>query len=408
METQRRVVVTGLGTISAAGSDLGQFWRALLAGETLIGSLRGFSVLGSDKLFGAEVPEGAMDDLPAWVDDDAQRARCLGLALTAARRALADAGVAERPELLADAALVLGTTMGEERQAGYLSDQWTDRGDACVDGGFLERVDNHRLAAVVAAACGLGGPALVSATACASGNAALAWACDLVAQGEVEIALAGGADTFTRLTHVGFARMGALSPTVCRPFDHQRNGVAFGEGSGMLVLESLEHARARGATLHAELAGYGISNDAYHVTAPEPNGAGYVRAIEQALAASGVGATEVGYICAHGTGTPYNDAGEVRAIKEVFRERAASIPISSPKSILGHTNGAAGALGAVACVLALRDQKVPPTANLTEPDPEFGLDFVMGQARDLALDACINMSAGFGGFNACVVLRRAP
>lgn len=175
----------------------------------------------------------------------------------------------------------------------------------------------------------------------------------------------------------------------------------------MLVLESFEHARARGATIQAELAGYGISNDAYHVTAPEPNGTGYVRAIEQALRSGDVPAGEIGYICAHGTGTPYNDAGEVRAIKAVFGERASTIPTSSLKSILGHTNGAAGALASVACVLALLHDQVPPTANLTEPDPEFGLDFVVGQARSLRVRACLNISAGFGGCNACLVLRRA-
>jgi 3-oxoacyl-[acyl-carrier-protein] synthase II len=404
---RRRVVITGLGTVSAAGSDLVSFWRTLLAGRDCIGPLQGFRAPEMSDLHGAEVPAGAADALPAWIDEDADRARSVRLALTAARRAMAHAGLAGRDELLADAAVVLGTTLGEERQVGFLGDRWAAQGPACVDGGFFARADNHRLAAAVAAECGLGGPVLLSATACASGNTALAWAYDLVADGEIPLALAGGADTFTRLIYVGFARMGALAPTVCRPFDRHRNGVAFGEGAGMLVLESLEHARARGAPIQAELAGYGISNDAYHVTAPEPNGTGYVRAIEQALRSSGVPAGEIGYVCAHGTGTAYNDAGEVRAIKAVFGERAPSIPISSLKSILGHTNGAAGALASVACVLALQHDQVPPTANLTEPDPEFGLDFVMGRARSLPLRACLNISAGFGGCNACLVLRRA-
>jgi 3-oxoacyl-[acyl-carrier-protein] synthase II len=404
---RRRVVVTGLGTVSAAGSDLQAFWHTLLAGRDCIRPLQGFSAPEMTNLYGAEVPAGAADPLPGRIDDDPARSRCAELALTASRRALAHAGLLGRNELLADAAVVLGTTLGEERQVAFLSDRWAAQGAACVDGGFFERADNHRLAALVAAECGLGGPVLLSATACASGNAALAWAYDLVADGEVGIALAGGADTFTRLIYVGFARMGALAPTVCKPFDRHRGGVAFGEGAGMLVLESIESARERGATILAELAGYGISNDAYHVTAPEPNGTGYVRAIEQALRSSGVPAADIGYICAHGTGTPYNDAGEVRAIKKVFGERASAIATSSLKSILGHTNGAAGALASAACVLALLHDKVPPTANLTEPDPDFGLDFVVGQARSLSVGACLNISAGFGGFNACLVLRRA-
>jgi 3-oxoacyl-[acyl-carrier-protein] synthase II len=405
---QRRVVFTGLGTITAAGSDVLGFWRALLAGRDLIRPLQTFSTPEMTNLYGAEVPSEAADALPAEVDSDGYRSRCAQLALTASRRALVAAGLADRQDLLAEAALVLGTTLGEERQVAFLSDHWTAEGSTCVNGGFIEQADNHRLAAIVASAFGLGGPVMLSATACASGSAALAWAYDLVSQGEVAIALAGGADTFTRLIYNGFSRMGALAPTVCKPFDRSRNGVAFGEGAGMLVLESLEHAQGRGATILGELAGYGISNDAYHVTAPEPNGAGYVRAIEQALVHSGVAASEIGYICAHGTGTPYNDAGEVRAIKAVFGEHASSIAISSPKSILGHTNGAAGALGAIVCVLALAEQKVPPTANLNEPDPEFGLDFVIKEPRSLALNSCLNISAGFGGFNACLVLRRAP
>jgi 3-oxoacyl-[acyl-carrier-protein] synthase II len=404
---RHRVVVTGLGTVSAAGSDLQGFWRTLLAGRDLIRPLQGFSALEMSNLYGAEVPAGAVDPLPGWIDDDPARSRCAELALTASRRALAHAGLVGRGELLADGAVVLGTTLGEERQVAFLSDHWVAQGASSVDGGFFARADNHRLAALVAAECGLGGPVLLSATACASGNAALAWAYDLIADGDVGLALAGGADTFTRLIYVGFARMGALAPTVCKPFDRNRNGVAFGEGAGMLVLESLEHARERGATILAELCGYGISNDAYHVTAPEPNGTGYLRAIEQALRSSGVPAADIGYICAHGTGTPYNDAGEVRAIKAAFGERASTIAISSTKSILGHTNGAAGALASAACVLALLHDQVPPTANLTEPDPDFGLDFVVGQPRSLSLAACLNISAGFGGFNACLVLRRA-
>jgi 3-oxoacyl-(acyl-carrier-protein) synthase len=220
--------------------------------------------------------------------------------------------------------------------------------------------------------------------------------------------IAGGADTFTRLIYCGFARMSALSKTVCKPFDKNRDGVSFGEGAGILIVEELEHARKRGANIFAEILGYGVSNDAHHVTAPEPNGIGFIRAIEQVLTTTDTSPDRIGYVCAHGTGTQYNDQGEVRAIKAVFGDRASRIPLSSIKAAIGHTNGASGAIATIACTLALVHQMVPPTATLVEPDPEFDMDFVMGPSRKTSFSTCLNMSAGFGGSNICVLLARAP
>jgi 3-oxoacyl-[acyl-carrier-protein] synthase II len=402
-----RVVITGCGVLTAAGATLEEFWDALATGRCLIKPLQNFSAPEMPMLHGAEVDLGPVEALPARTDRDARRSRCTHLALAVAQRALAHAGLLESRSLLADAGIVLGTTMGEERQVGDLSEHWAAEGPDCIDGSFFDRADNHRLAALIAAQHGLGGPVILNTTACSSGNAVQAWAYDLVAGGEVEVVLAGAVDTFTRLLYNGFGRMGALAKSVCRPFDRARDGVAFGEGAALLVFESMAHAEARGARILAEVAGYGISNDAHHITAPDPTGAGTARAIAHALDRSGLGKHEVGYICAHGTGTSYNDQAEVRAIKAIFGEHAASIPISSPKSIVGHTNGAAGALASVACTLALIHQSVPPTANLGEPDPEFGLDFVAGQARPAHIESCLNLSAGFGGFNACVALRKA-
>jgi 3-oxoacyl-[acyl-carrier-protein] synthase II len=401
-----RVVITGCGALTAAGSDLDGFWRALLSGQSLVGEVAHFSCPDLPTLSGAELIIPADQPLPSAVDSDAGRARCAHLALIAARAAIAHAGLT--PAQLASAGVVLGSTMAEERQVGELSQRFTTQGADGIDGGFFARADNHRLVAAIAGELGLEGPAWLSATACSSGNTALAWAYDFVADGTAPVMLAGGADTFTRSLYCGFSRMSALSKTVSKPFDRHRDGVSFGEGAGLLVLESLEHARARGATILAELLGYGLSNDAYHVTAPEPNGGGFARAITQALATSGTSPEAIGYVCAHGTGTQYNDQGEVRALRTVFGERATTIPTSSIKSAIGHTNGAAAALAAIACTLALRHQTVPPTANLREPDPEFGMDFVMGGGRQVSLSTCLNMSAGFGGANACVLLGRAP
>jgi 3-oxoacyl-[acyl-carrier-protein] synthase II len=407
-QVRRRVVITGSGVITAGGNDLDSFWSSLTAGKTLLGVVKNFTCPEMDVLPGAEAELPADELASSPADQDPFAARCALFALAAARRALAHAGLAAGHPALADAGVVLGTTMAEERQVGSLCERWAAQGADSVDRDFLVRADNHTLATRIASAFGMGGPVLLNATACSSGNASIAWGYDAVAEGTADVMLAGGADTFTRSLFCGFARMSALSKTVCKPFDKNRDGVSFGEGAGILVLEELEHARGRGARILAEVLGYGLSNDAYHVTAPEPNGAGFVRAIQQALASSGTPADGVDYICAHGTGTQYNDQGEVRAIKAVFGGRATRIPTSSIKSTIGHTNGAAAAIAAIACVLALVKQMVPPTANLAEPDPEFGMDFVIGQGRPATLSTCLNVSAGFGGANACLLLARAP
>lgn len=406
---RRRVVVTGRGVVTAAGLEPDGFWASLMAGTCLIRPLSGFALAGMEEfLIGSEVSLPAEDALPPEIDADPRRSRCVHLALAAARRAIRDAGLPADPALRRRTAAVLGSTMAEERQVTDLTDRLVAGEPGAVDGAFLARADNHRLSALVAREHGLGGPALVSTTACSSGNAALSMAYDLIADGAAEAAVAGGADTFTRAVYTGFLRLSALSRSICRPFDRRRDGVTFGEGAGALVLEELEHARARGAAILAEVAGYGVSNDAHHITAPEPSGEGFARAIRQALRTTGTGPEQVDYVSAHGTGTPYNDLCETRAMKAVFGTAAAGVPISSIKSMLGHTNGAASAIEAVACVLALQHQAVPPTANLTEPDPECDLDYVPGTGRPRRVGTCLNLSAGFGGFNVCLVLRRAP
>ncbi|HTN53494.1 MAG TPA: beta-ketoacyl-[acyl-carrier-protein] synthase family protein [Anaeromyxobacter sp.] len=404
----RRVAITGCGVVSAAGNDLERFWSGLMAGTCRIGPLRGFSCTGMEGLLGSEVELLPEDALPPEIDSDPYRSRCLHLALAATRRAVAAAGLPADAAARERTGVSLGSTMAEERQVSDLDDRLAATGPDAIDAGFLARADNHRLAATLARIHGLGGPVLLSSTACSSGNAALATAYDLVASGAAEAMVAGGADTFTRAVFTGFLRLGALSKGICRPFDKRRDGVTFGEAAGMLVLEDLERARRRGAPILAEVAGYGVSNDAYHITAPEPNGDGFARAMRQALATTGIPQDEVDYVSAHGTGTPYNDLGETRAVKAVFGEGARALAMSSIKSMLGHTNGAASAVEAIACALALVHQAVPPTANLEEPDPECDLDYVPGVGRSARVRTCLNLSAGFGGFNVCLVLRRAP
>lgn len=409
---ERRVVVTGCGVVSAAGHDLDTFWGSLMRGECFIRPLqqpalgRCFDPSQAEVPVGAEIASPFDDQLGADVDADAHRSRCVRLALAAAGRAIAHASIPLDPASRARTGVVMGTTLGEERQVNDVSDRWPREGERSIDASFFDRADSHRLATVTAERHALGGPVVLAAGACSSGNAAIATAYDLVASGLADCVIAGAADTLVRSIYCGFLRMGALSKSVCRPYDKNRDGVSFGEGAGVLVLEAEDRAVSRGARIHAEVAGFGLSNDAHHVTAPDPSGDGFARAIRQALATTGTDVEAVDYVSAHGTGTQYSDLCEVRALRTVFGERARTIPMSSIKSMIGHSNGAASAIEAVACVLALLHQAVPPTVNLIEQDPECAIDCVPGKGRPAELRNCLSLSAGFGGFNACLVLRR--
>ena len=263
----------------------------------------------------------------------------------------------------------------------------------------------HTIAAAVAAEVGFAGVNAMIPTACAAGNYAVAFAADALAAGRADLMLAGGADSFSRITYTGFSRLGAISPDLCRPFDRNRKGMIPGEGAGVLVLEPLDRALARGATVYAEVAGYGLSCDAHHMTGAHPEGEGAARAMERALRAAGIAPEDVSYISAHGTGTPSNDRLEAVAVHRVFGARARRVPISSIKSMLGHTMGAASALEAVACSLAVATGLVPPTANFEEADPECDLDVVPNQARELPVSVAMSNAYAFGGNNASVIFR---
>lgn len=403
---KQRVVISGCGVVTAAGTELEPFWQSLMAGTCHIEPLRNFAVSELGPLLGAQVELPDEDRLPERIDSDPIRARCLELARAAVRRGMLDAGLSIDAEGRDATGVVFATTMGEERQVGDLSERRSSQGDDCIDASFFTRANNHRLASVVASHYGFGGPVLLAESACSSGNAAIAVAYDLIASGAAERMIVGGADTFTRLIYCGFRRMGALSPGICKPFDKNRDGVSFGEGAGVVVLESLASAQRRGKLPRAELAGYGVSNDAHHVTAPGPHGEGFVRAIAQALASSGIAREQVHYVSAHGTGTVYNDRGESEALVSAFGEHAKHVPMSSIKSMIGHTNGAASVIEAVVCTLALQQQAVPPTAGLVTPDPDFELDYVPRIGRAHRVETCLSLAAGFGGFNVCLALKR--
>jgi 3-oxoacyl-[acyl-carrier-protein] synthase II len=389
------VVLTGLGVVSPFGVGAKAFWDGLAGGTCAIRPVTLIDAEGFRCRLAAEVP----DPIPG----SRRRSRADALAVTAAGEALDDAGLTPRER--AGAALVVGAVGGGmlEAEAWY----WARARAAqtSVDRRALRSILPTAHAEVLAGRFGVRGPRHTVVTACSSGAVAVAEAAQLIEDGVVDVALAGGVDALTRICFMGFNALRLLDPGPCRPFDAYRRGMSIGEGAGFVVLESEAHARARGARPWAVLAGWSMTTDAYHVTAPHPDGEGMARAMRGALARAGVTPAEVGYANAHGTGTPQNDRIEGSALRAVFGE--GGLLVSSSKSMIGHTMAAAGSLEAVATVLALVHQTVPPTANLETPDPEMAFDCVPRRARDVALDCAISNSFGFGGQNVTLVLQRA-
>ncbi|HUF79063.1 MAG TPA: beta-ketoacyl-[acyl-carrier-protein] synthase family protein [Thermoanaerobaculia bacterium] len=400
----RRVAVTGLGAVSPVGIGREAFWQALLAGRTGTGPVRSFdaSRYPADRggeILGFQPAEHVRNLSPG------SAARASLLAAAAARLALADAGLDPQALDPDRAGVAMGTTSGEPREVESFDDRYVAGDLASVGPEFMERYPCHSIAAAVAAEVGFAGVNAMIPTACAAGNYAIAFAADTLAAGRADLMLAGGADSFSRITYAGFSRLGAISPDFCRPFDRNRKGMIPGEGAGVLVLEPLDRALARGANVYAEVAGYGLSCDAHHMTGAHPEGDGAARAMERALRAAGLAPDDVSYISAHGTGTASNDRCEAFAVHRVFGERGRRVPISSIKSMLGHTMGAASALEAIACSLAVATRRVPPTVNFEEPDPECDLDVVPNEARELAVSVAMNNAYAFGGNNASVIFR---
>jgi 3-oxoacyl-[acyl-carrier-protein] synthase II len=348
--------------------------------------------------------------------DPATLGRASQLAAAAARMAWADAGL--DPGGLdpgADggggldpkrAGVAMGTTSGEPREVERLDDRLIAGEPERVGPEFLSRYPCHNITEHVACELGLLGPSIMIPTACAAGNYAIAHAFDSLRLGRVELMLAGGADCFSRITYTGFARLGAIAPERCQPFDRDRKGMIPGEGAGVLVLEPLERARARGARIYAEVAGCGLSCDAHHMTAAHPEGDGAVRAMRQALADSGMEPGRVSYVSAHGTGTATNDRLETLAAKRIFGAAAQRIPMSSIKSMIGHTMGAASAIEAAVCALAISHDRIPPTMNLEQPDPECDLDYVPNTCREHRVDVAMSNAYAFGGNNASLMLKK--
>ena len=403
MSVHPPVVVTGIGLVTSIGVGVDPFWRNLLAGQSGISPVESFDTGRYAVHLGGEVKGFQPRDFVRTLPGDAV-GRASQLAIAAARLALADAGLVQgslEPEAIG---VSMGTTSGEPEMIERFDDLELAGTRDRIGGEFIGRYPCHVIAAHVASEFGFRGPNVVIPTACAAGNYAIADALDALRFGSAAVMLAGGADAFSRITYTGFARLNAIAPQRVQPFDRNRKGMIPGEGAAVLVLEPLSRARARGAPIYAEVAGYGLTCDAHHMTAPQGDGA--ARAMRMAMADAGVAPDEVGYISAHGTGTSVNDRVETAAVKQAFGAAAGRVPMSSIKSMLGHTMGAASAIEAAACALAVRDGRLPPTINFETPDPECDLDYVPNAARSQPVHVAMNNAYAFGGNNASVIFRK--
>ena len=401
----RRIVITGIGVVTPIGTGREVFWNNLLAGQSGIAPVQSFDTSGYSVHRGAEVKEFDAEQYVLNLDA-AHLGRASQFAIAAARLALADAGVEIGSLDRKRAGVSMGTTSGEPREVERFDDSYVGQNLDRVGPEFIQRYPCHVIAAHVASELDFAGVNTMIPTACAAGNYAIAHALDVMRAGRADLMLAGGSDAFSRITFTGFARLGAVAPEICQPFDRFRKGMIPGEGAGVLVLEPLDRARRRGARIYAEVAGYGLSCDAHHMTAAHPEGAGAERAMRHALVDSGTNPEDVDYISAHGTGTSTNDRLETIAVKRLFKDEAYRIPISSIKSMIGHTMGAASAIEAAVCALAVFSNRVPPTINLNDPDPECDLDYVAKTARQLPVNVAMNNAYAFGGNNASLILRK--
>ena len=397
------VAVTGLGIVTSIGTGCQPFWNSLLAGRSSFTRVKSFDTVGYSVHMGAEISDFCPEDY-VLEGDPAEIGRTSQLAIAASRLALLDGDLDLLEIDRGSVGVCVGTTSGEPQCIERFDDQYVQGRVAKIGREFLQGYPCHVVPFHVAKEFGLGGEVMMIPTACAAGNYAIAHACDLLCAEKADFMIAGGADSFSRITYTGFARLGAIAPEVCQPFDRNRKGMIPGEGAAMLLLERREQALARGARIYCEVAGYGLSCDAHHMTAAHPEGEGAARAIRMAMQQSNIRPDEVDYISAHGTGTPTNDRLETIAVKKVFGDHAYNVPMSSVKSMLGHTMGAASAIEAAVCALAITHGHIPPTMHWQEGDSECDLDYVPNIARKHEVKVAMNNAYAFGGNNSSLVL----
>jgi 3-oxoacyl-[acyl-carrier-protein] synthase II len=410
---RRRVVVTGFGCLTPVGNDVATTWRAILAGKSGAAPITKFDATTFPVRFAAEVK--GFDPVEFMDRKEAKRADAYTqYAVAAAVQAMQDAGFAEGngydPERTG---VIIGSGIGGLRSFEEQHDVYKARGPSKISPFFIPMFIADIAAGIVSMRFNAKGPNYATVSACATSAHAIGDAFRTIQYGDADIILSGGAEaTVTPMAIGGFANMKALSErndspeTASRPFDATRDGFVMGEGSGVVVLEELEHAKKRGARIYAEIVGYGATGDAYHLTAPAPDGEGAQRAMRRAMQDAGLGPADVQYINAHGTSTPANDLNETKAIKAVFGEHARRLNVSSTKSATGHMLGAAGAVEFIFSSLAVREGKVPPTINYQTPDPDCDLNYTPNEAASREMTAALSNSFGFGGHNVTLAVRR--
>jgi 3-oxoacyl-[acyl-carrier-protein] synthase II len=406
-----RVLITGIGTVNPLGLDAASTWEAMLAGRSGVDTITAFDPSPFPVRIAGEV-RGFDPEAVASRKDARRMDRGVLFAVAATDEAVADAGL-DTPLDPERTGVVVGSAIGgigivEEQQRVLM-----EKGPGRVSATFLPNCLVDTATSYIATKLGVVGLNFAVVSACATGSHAIGEAAELIKRGRADVIVAGGTEAcITPLVLAGFCQMQALAarnddpPAASRPFDRGRAGFVVSEGAAVVVVESESHARARGAKVYAEVAGYGASNDAYHVATPHPESRGVIHMFADALRSARVSPEEVGYVNAHGTGTPLGDPAETQAIRQAFGAHADKLAVSSTKSMTGHLFGAAGALEAIASALALRDQVLPPTINLEDPDPACDLDYVPLKTREASFEVAISNSMGLGGHNGAVVLRR--
>ena len=410
--SKTRVVVTGMGAVTCLGNSVEQFWSGVKNGQS---GIREISLVSPDG-FPCKV-SGEIQDFDPTEHMDRKEARRMArfsqFAVVAADQAVEDSGLDFEKEDLDRIGVLIGSGSGGLPETDQQAEIRVKRGVGRMSPYYIPMMLVNMAAANISHRFNLTGYTNTCVTACAASTQAIGEATEVIRRGDADVIVTGGTEAgICEIGMGGFSTMRALSTwsgdpsQASRPFDKGRDGFAPSEGSGILILESLEHAKARGATIHAEIGGWGVSSDAYHLVQPHPEGSGAAKAMNRALTNAGVTINDIDYINAHGTSTPINDASETKAIKAVFGELAYNVPISSTKSMVGHSLGASGALEAIACISSIKDGVLHPTINQDEPDPDCDLDYIPNVAREQEVNVTISNSFGFGGQNACLVIKK--
>ena len=408
----RRVAVTGLGLLCPVGIGVEAGWANLIAGKSGIGPVTRFDIKGYPSQIAGEVNGfEPVDFMPEKLVKRVDPFVRLGVA--AARMAVEDADLKIPEDKASRAGVITGCGLGGLGSIEYFRDVLVNKGPKRVSPFFIPMAIPNMASGQISIMCGAKGPNTVVCTACAAGSHAIGDAFKTIQRGAADVMICGGTESvITQLAFAGFANMKALSTRnerpeqASRPFDKDRDGFIIGEGAGILVIEELNHALERGADIRAEIVGYGLTGDAYHITAPPEDGDGGARCMSMALEDAGLNYQDIDYINAHGTSTPLNDLCETRAIKTVFKDRAKEMPVSSTKSMTGHLLGGAGGVEAIFCVKTIEDGIIPPTINYETTDPECDLDYVPNKARSRPVDVVMSNSFGFGGTNAVLIFRK--